>query len=130
MTDSLENLNQRLKQFASERNWEQFHNPKNLSMALIAEAAELLEHFTWIDAEASYQLDPAKKQEVSLEMADILIFLLRIAERTNIDLIEATNQKIEINEKRFPVDKVRGMAVRGREVGQSRVLGTDDNGKT
>ena len=108
MSDSLSLLNKKLKQFAVDREWEQFHSPKNLSMALIAESAELLEHFQWLTQEQSYQLDDTKKQEVSYEMADILIFLIRISERLDIDLIKAANEKIEINEKRFPIDEFRG----------------------
>ena len=97
-----------LKQFAQERDWEQFHSPKNLSMALSVEAAELLEHFQWDTEEASYQLDEQKKQLVSYEMADIFIFLLRICERLDIDLMSVTKEKIAINHHRYPADKVKG----------------------
>ena len=110
MSDSLSELNQKLKQFAVERDWEQFHNPKNLSMALIAEAAELVEHFQWLTAEQSVNLSQEKLSEVSYEMADILIFLIRMSERLNIDLIDISNKKIAINQKRFPIDQVKGKA--------------------
>jgi len=113
--NSLQALNKSLKQFAIERDWEQFHSPKNLSMALIAECAELLEHFQWLTEEQSYQLDESKREEVALEMADILIFLLRCAERLDIDVLDAAWRKLAINEKRFPVDKVRGDARRASE---------------
>ncbi len=103
--DSLSNLNQRLKQFAIERDWEKFHDPKNLSMALIAEAAELVEHFQWLTPEQSNNLSQDKHQEVAYEMADILIYLVRLSERLNIDLISAANEKMNINTKRFPVGK-------------------------
>ncbi|MEM8843809.1 MAG: nucleotide pyrophosphohydrolase [Pseudomonadota bacterium] len=97
-----------LKQFAVERDWEQFHSPKNLSMALSVEAAELLEHFQWSTEDSSYQLDEKKKQLVSHEMADIFIFLLRICERLDVDLIAATKEKIAINHHRYPTEKVKG----------------------
>ena len=113
--DSLTALNSRLKAFARSRDWEQFHSPKNLSMALIAEAAELVEHFQWLTEEQSYNLSGGKHDEVAMEMADILIFLIRCAERLDIDLIAAANQKIAINEQRYPTDKVRGDARRAAE---------------
>ncbi len=113
--DSLTTLNQRLKAFAQSRDWEQFHSPKNLSMALIAEAAELVEHFQWLSEEQSYNLPRGKHEEVAMEMADILIFLIRCAERLDIDLVVAANKKIAINEQRYPADKVRGDARRAAE---------------
>jgi NTP pyrophosphatase (non-canonical NTP hydrolase) len=115
--DSLDNLNARLKEFAVRRNWEQFHSPKNLSMALIAECAELVEHFQWLSEEQSRNLPAEKRDEVALEMADILIFLIRAAERLDIDLIEAAERKIAINESRYPVEKVYGDARRAHEYG-------------
>jgi len=115
-TDSLHQLNQRLKQFAKDRDWEQFHSPKNLAMALIAESAELVEHFQWLTEEQSYLKDkPEKKEEVAMEMADILIFLIRASERLDIDLVDAAYRKIDINESRYPADRVRGDARRASE---------------
>lgn len=108
--DTIENLNTVLKQFAIERDWEQFQSPKNLSMALIVEAAELVEHFQWLTEEKSYKLSKEKHQEVAYEMADILLYLIRLSERLDVDLITAAQEKIEINEKRYPADKVRGSA--------------------
>ena len=119
MQDSLDSLNERLKAFALERDWEQFHSPKNLSMALIAEAAELVEHFQWLSEEQSYRLDAGKREAVAMEMADILIFLLRCAERLDIDLVESAWKKISINESRYPADKVRGNARRASEYRES-----------
>lgn len=113
--DSLDDLNSRLKAFAQSRNWEQFHNPKNLSMAMIAECAELVEHFQWLTPEQSMNLPTDKLEEVSLEMADILIYLIRCAERLDIDLIDAANRKIAINEARYPTEKVYGDARRASE---------------
>lgn len=116
MADSLEQLRQQLAAFAQERDWEQFHSPKNLSMALIAEAAELVEHFQWLSEEQSCQLPPEKLEEVRMELADIQIFLIRIADRLGVDLVQAAQEKTRINVKRFPVEKVKGRAVRGSEV--------------
>lgn len=114
-TDSLEGLRQRLDQFAKARDWEQFHSPKNLSMALIAEAAELVEHFQWLSEAQSNALDAKKLEEVRLELADILLYLIRMADRLGIDLVKAGNDKIDINEQRYPAEKVRGSAKRASE---------------
>jgi dCTP diphosphatase len=108
MTDRLEALGKRLRQFAQARDWEQFHSPKNLSMALIAECAELLEHFQWLSEEQSYRLPADKFEEVALEMADIQIYLLRLADRLGVDLLAAVDRKILLNEAKYPADKVRG----------------------
>lgn len=115
MGDSIEQLTCRLRRFARERDWEQFHSPKNLSMALIAEAAELVEHFQWLTEAQSAELPPEKHREVAMELADIFIFLVRCADRLGIDLIEAANRKTDINEQRFPVEKVRGRAGRASD---------------
>ena len=113
--DSLDELNRRLVAFARARDWEQFHSPKNLAMALIAECAELVEHFQWLTEEQSYALPPDKKDEVALEMADILIYLMRCAERLDVDLLGAAQRKIALNEARYPVERVRGDARRASE---------------
>jgi len=116
---SLTSLSERLADFARQRDWEQFHSPKNLSMALIGEAAELVEHFQWLTEEQSFNIDAEKKDAVALELADILIYLVRTAERLDIDVIEAAWRKIEINEKRYPVEKVHGDARRSDEYDKS-----------
>jgi NTP pyrophosphatase (non-canonical NTP hydrolase) len=111
MSDSqLQELSRRLRRFAQTRDWEQFHSPKNLSMALIAECAELVEHFQWLSEEQSHALPADKLGEVELEMADIQIYLLRLAERLGVDLLDAVERKIAVNERRYPADKVRGSA--------------------
>lgn len=117
MDDSLEQLREELAEFAHERDWEQFHSPKNLSMALIAEAAELVEHFQWLSEAQSRELTPQKLEEVRLELADIQIFLIRIADQLGVDLVQAARDKTAINRERFPVEKVRGRAGRGSEFG-------------
>ena len=115
--DSLDDLNHRLKEFAQARDWEQFHNPKNLVMALAGECGELLEHFQWLTEAQSAALTGDTKDAVALEMADILIYLIRCAERLDIDLVDATYRKIAINESRYPAEKVRGDARRAEEYG-------------
>jgi len=113
--DSLSDLTSKLKDFAVQRDWEQFHSPKNLAMALSGECGELLEHFQWLSEQQSQHIDDEKKRQVAHEMADILIYLLRLAERLDIDVIASVYEKMAINEARFPVEKVRGDARRGSE---------------
>ena len=115
MSDSIDQLNERLLRCARERDWEQFHSPKNLAMALAGEAGELLEHFQWLTEEESENLPENKKQAVAMELADILIYLVRLSQRLDIDLMDAAWQKISLNEKRYPVDKVKGDARRAEE---------------
>lgn len=111
MTDQEFNtLRDRLKAFAQERDWEQFHSPKNLAMALIVEAAELLEHFQWLTPEQSESLAEDKRREVELEMADIFIYLMRMCERLDVDLLKVVEDKIKMNAEKYPADKVRGSA--------------------
>jgi len=107
---SLESLRDVLRAFAKERDWDQYHTPKNLSMALIAEAAELIEHFQWVAGEKSHQLDDKTRTSVEEELADILIYLVRISDKLDIDLYAAVARKIGINERKYPADKVRGSA--------------------
>ncbi|MBT8419763.1 MAG: nucleotide pyrophosphohydrolase, partial [Gammaproteobacteria bacterium] len=102
-------------EFAEVRDWDQFHCPKNLAMALIAEAAELVEHFQWLTQDQSKTLSPEALEKVRLELADILIYLVRVADKLDIDLIKAANDKIAINETRYPMEKVRGSARRAEE---------------
>ena len=104
----LELIKLKLREFAEDRDWDQFHSPKNLSMALIAEAAELIEHFQWLTEEQSRNLKEDKLKEVEEELADIQIYLIRLADKLNIDLLTAANKKIEINEKKYPPEKVKG----------------------
>ena len=116
--DSLERLRRRLAAFADERDWDQFHSPKNLSMALIAEAAELVEHFQWLNQAQSAALADDKLADVRHELADILIYLIRIADKLGIELIAAANDKVALNAQRYPADKVRGDARRASEYDQ------------
>ena len=115
VSDQLEQLRERLARFASDREWDQFHSPKNLSMALIAEAAELVEHFQWLSEEESRNLPADKQEEVAMELADILIFLIRIADKLGVDLTDTAWQKIQVNETRYPVELTKGSAKRASE---------------
>jgi NTP pyrophosphatase (non-canonical NTP hydrolase) len=108
--ESLESLRDRLRDFAKERDWDKYHTPKNLSMALIAEAAELIEHFQWVDGDTSHLLEDKTRNSIEEELADILIYLVRISDKLGVDLYEAVERKIAINEKKYPADLVRGSA--------------------
>jgi NTP pyrophosphatase (non-canonical NTP hydrolase) len=111
-TDSLETLRERLAAFAAERDWEQFHNPKNLAMALAGEAAELLEHFQWLTFKQAARLPAETRAEVALEAADVLLFLVRLCDKLGIDLAAACEKKLALNAKKYPVDKARGKAIK------------------
>ena len=101
-------LRDRLRQFVAERDWDKFHSPKNLAMALSVEASELMEHFQWLTEDESRRLAPAKLAEVRDEMADVLVYLVRLADKLDVNLLEAAAQKIEKNVAKYPADKVRG----------------------
>jgi len=106
----LDALRERIRAFAAERDWDRFHSPKNLSMALAAEAGELLEHFQWLTEEQSEALDAAKLAAVRHELADVFIYLVRLADRIGVDLLDAAAEKIEINAGKYPAERVRGDA--------------------
>ena len=110
MAEMLRELQQRLAAFAAERDWQQFHSPKNLAMALSVEVAELVEQFQWLTEEQSRALDAARYQRVRLELADVFIYLLRIADALDVDLAQAADDKIALNERKYPVERVRGDA--------------------
>lgn len=110
MTRSLEQLRDALRNFAAERDWDQFHSPKNLAMALTVEAGELQEHFQWLTEQASRELAGEELAAVGAEMADVLIYLVRLADKLGIDLLEQAAVKIEVNARRYPADEVRGSA--------------------
>ena len=109
MTNSeLIKLRDALRQFAHARDWEQFHSPKNLAAALSVEAAELLEHFQWLTEDESKNLSTESRHAVSLEAADVLLYLIRLSDKLNIDLIAAAKEKMLLNAEKYPVDKARG----------------------
>lgn len=108
--NELVDLKARLRQFAEERDWGQFHTPKNLAAALIVEAAELLEHFQWLTPAQSQQLPAATRRAVEEEMADVLLYLTRLADILGVDLMEAARAKIGRNAEKYPAHEVRGKA--------------------
>lgn len=103
-------IQQAVEQFAQARNWDQFHSPKNLSMALSIEAAELMEHFQWLTETESLALDDQTLAEVRDEIADIQVYLARIADKLDIDILQAVEQKMQKNQQKYPADKVYGSA--------------------
>ena len=105
---SLEELRGALRRFASDRDWDQFHSPKNLAIALSVEAAELLEHFQWTAEDDQGSLAPDLHAKVGEEIADVLLYLVRLADKLNIDLLAEATQKIQINAAKYPVEKARG----------------------
>ncbi len=109
-TTTLATLKDAVRRFAAERAWEPFHSPKNLSMGLAVEAAELMEHFLWIDPDASRQIvqDPARLGEVADEMADVACYLLNLSNTLGIDLSEAILAKLAKNALKYPAEKYRG----------------------
>ena len=106
----LDDLRDRLRRFAAARDWDQFHSPKNLAMALIAEAAELVEHFQWLTEAESAALTPEKRAEVADELADVLVYVVRIADKLDVDLLAAVADKLRRNEAKYPVSRVKGSA--------------------
>jgi dCTP diphosphatase len=108
MPDALLRLRAALRTFAAERDWDQFHSPRNLATALAVEAAELLEPFQWLTDEQSRDLSPDARTAVEEELADVLLYLVRLADRLDVDLERAAMAKIEKNARKYPVDKARG----------------------
>jgi dCTP diphosphatase len=108
MTDSLRALAEQLDQFAKDRDWQQFHSPKNLASALVVEAGELLEHFQWMTEQQSRELEPEKRNAVSAEMADVLLYLIQLASALGIDPIAAAQAKLKLNALKYPIDLARG----------------------
>jgi NTP pyrophosphatase (non-canonical NTP hydrolase) len=102
---SLDELKVRIRAFAVERHWEPYHTPKNLAMALIAEAGELVEQFQWLSPEESARLPPERHARVRQEIADVLIYLTRLADLLDIDLLQVAADKIELNGLKYPADK-------------------------
>lgn len=109
-TMTLEQLRDRLRAFVAEREWEPFHSPKNLTMGLCSEAGELADHFRWLTEEQSRNLTPERHEAVRRELADLQIYLLLLADRLDIDLLQATEDKITENASKYPADRVRGDA--------------------
>lgn len=109
-TDSLIELRDRARRFASERDWQQFHTPKNLAMALSVEVAELVEHFQWLKTGADEELDDARRTGIRHELADVLVYLVQLADQCGVDLRAAALEKMELNAAKYPAAQVRGDA--------------------
>ena len=109
---TLDSLRAELRRFAAQRDWEQFHSPKNLAMALVAEAGELVEHFRWLTEAESEALPREVRAEVEMEIADVLLFLVRLCDRLDIDPLSAAAAKLALNEQRYPAHLARGRAVK------------------
>src|SRR3974390_1667674 len=109
-TDSIANLRNALRHFAAAREWQQFHTPKNLAIALAVEAAELLEHFQWLTPDQSARLDARRRRAVADEIADVLLYLIRLADQLAIDPLAAARRKARKNARRYPVKRAKGNA--------------------
>ncbi|ABE43671.1 nucleotide pyrophosphohydrolase [Polaromonas sp. JS666] len=116
MSKDLQALINSLREFSSQRDWDQFHSPKNLASALTVEAAELLEHFQWLTEAQSRDLPADKRVAVGEEMADVLLYLLRLSDQLNIDLVEAARRKLTLNAAKYPVDRSRGTSKKYTEL--------------
>lgn len=108
MDAALESLRNELRRFAADRDWDQFHSPKNLASALTVEAAELLEHFQWLTEEQSASLSSDAHRAVAQELADVFLYLLQLADKLDIDLIQAAQEKLALNARKYPVERSRG----------------------
>jgi len=112
----LDGLRMKLHEFAAARDWDQFHSPKNLAMALSAESGELLEVFQWLTEEESKRLDAKAKSAAADEIADVLLYLVRLADKLGIDPVAEANRKLGENEQRYPADKARGSAKKSTDL--------------
>ncbi len=108
----MKELIRQIRDFARKRDWEKFHSPKNLAMALSVEVAEITEHFQWLTQTESNNLDRMKVTEIEEEIADVLIYLTRLADRLGIDPVEAARRKMRINERKYPVERAKGKAIK------------------
>ncbi len=109
---NLDKIKNKIRKFTDERNWGKYHSPKNLSMALSAEVGELLEIFQWLNDKESKNLSEKDLQATKEELADIMIYLIRIADRLNIDLEDAIEEKLKINAKKYPIELSKDNAVK------------------
>ena len=116
MNSDLQSLTLSLRDFAQARDWQQFHSPKNLASALSVEAAELLEHFQWLTEEQSRNLSAQKTADVGAEAADVLLYLLQLCDKLQIDLMEAARSKLVVNGEKYPVDRAHGSSKKYTDV--------------
>lgn len=116
MNAEIDELQASLRTFAAEREWEQFHSPKNLAAALSVEASELLEHFQWLTDQQSLELSEDKRAKVAEEIADVLLYLLQLADKLKIDPLDAARKKLRINEKKYPAERTKGTSKKYSEL--------------
>ena len=114
--NELDDLRDQLRDFAAARDWDQFHSPKNLAMALSVEAGELLEVFQWLTEAQSRELAPEARAAASEEIADVLLYLIRLGDQLGIDPVAAAGQKLVANARKYPVEKARGIAKKYTEL--------------
>ncbi len=114
----MKDLRDAIRAFIEERDWEQFHSPKNLAMALSVEVAEVVEHFQWLTEEQSINLPPEKLAEIRQEIGDVMIYLIELADKLGIDPVEAAKAKVEINGKKYPAELVKGKSSKYTEYRQ------------
>jgi dCTP diphosphatase len=112
MSDRLAELQSAIDAFIAERDWAQFHAPKNLAMGVAIEAAEIMEHFLWCSGDESFRLDEGKRAEVANEIGDVLIYLLELGRSLDIDIVSAARTTLEMNRDKYPVEKARGRATK------------------
>lgn len=107
----LETIREKVKQFNLERDWDKYHNPRDILVALVSEVGELAECYRWLNEEelSRVHTDPDKKKKIEEEIADIIMYLLVLSYKTDIDILKAIEEKLEKNSKRYPVDKIKGI---------------------
>ena len=115
--DALKQVTDEIRTFRDERDWLQFHSPKNLAASVMIEAGELMEHFQWCSGEESHAVGQRKRTEVSHEIADVAVYLIELADVLGIDIIDAIREKMRLNEQKYPVSKSRGSAKKYTELG-------------
>lgn len=119
MNDSittLETLKKQLKKFVEERDWQQFHSPKNMSMLIAIEASELMEHFLWTDTQNSYKIFEQKREEIEHEIADVAKGILMFCQENNIDLVQAIEKKMQLDAAKYPIQKAKGSSKKYTEL--------------
>ena len=116
MSAEIQSIQASLRSFAEEREWGQFHSPKNLAAALSVEAAELLEHFQWLTEEQSRAIPEEKRDAIAQEIADVLIYLLQLADKLGIDPLDAARNKMKLNAAKYPVDRAKGTMKKYSEI--------------
>lgn len=112
----MQTLKSALREFAKERDWDQFHSPKNLAAALSVEAAELLEHFQWLTDEQSRSLSKERRSAVAEEIADVLLYLIQLSDKLDVDPMQAAEEKLKLNALKYPVERARGSSKKYSEL--------------